>query len=177
MRNLCSDCIISIPMYIHISIIKKAPCYHGGVNVLFCTVLGNLSHWIQQALPNKSDLGFVLVDYGHVRYKVKWLLLGMFNYCNSYQYSIPIPLNSSPLPIFIACINNDITTEANNEQWFVYRILFTIFWLRPTHQNCHYLFSSSVLWIIYLFVCVNSAICGINFESKLPCRMLVEVKS
>ncbi|XP_062593752.1 tRNA:m(4)X modification enzyme TRM13 homolog [Saccostrea cucullata] len=37
---------------------------------------GNLSHWIQQALPDKSDLGFVLVDYGHVRYKAdnkhKW---------------------------------------------------------------------------------------------------------
>lgn len=37
---------------------------------------GNLSHWIQQAMPNKSDLGFVLVDYGHVRYKAdnrhKW---------------------------------------------------------------------------------------------------------
>lgn len=76
MRNLYSDCII-LPMYIRISIIKNARAMK--VKCSVCTVLGNLSHWIQQALPDKSDLGFVLVDYGHVRYKVLWLLLRNFS--------------------------------------------------------------------------------------------------
>lgn len=177
MRNLCSDCIISIPMYIHISIIKKAPCYHGGVNVLFCTVLGNLSHWIQQALPNKSDLGFVLVDYGHVRYKVKWLILGMFNYCNSYQYSIPIPLNSSPLPIFIACINKVLQLRPTmSNDLFNVSCLSYFDWDRPITIAT----TCSVVQYFELFICLfvwTAQFVEFNFESKLPCRMLVEVKS
>lgn len=141
-----------------------------------CTVLGNLSHWIQQALPDKSDLGFVLVDYGHVRYKVLWLLLrislywvhcGMFNYCNSYQNSVPLPHDSSPLPIFTACISKDkwITIKTNNKQWFVQCILAD-----PSQLPL----ICSVLEL-YIFLFVWTMDCGINIESKQPYRIQVPV--